>query len=194
MATKKPNPQPALPLRIGTGNDVHRLATGRKLVLGGVNIPFDKGPVGHSDGDALSHAVCDALLGAAALGDIGRHFPNSSPRWRGASSLVFLRHVRKLLDQAGYTILNVDSTVGLERPKLAPFIPRLRKTLAAALGLRPEQVSVKAKSGEGLDAVGRGLAVRADAVALVALPLARRSPHPPHRRRALGRGSKFPTV
>jgi len=153
--------------RIGIGNDVHRLEAGRKLILGGVRIPFDKGPVGHSDGDALAHATCDALLGAAALGDIGRHFPDSSPRWHNASSLVFLRHVRKLLDRAGFAIVNIDSTIGLERPKLAAHIPRMQKKVAAALGLKPAQVSIKAKSGEGLDAVGRGEAVRADAVALL---------------------------
>jgi 2-C-methyl-D-erythritol 2,4-cyclodiphosphate synthase len=153
--------------RVGLGNDLHRLAPGRKLILGGVRIPFAKGPVGHSDGDALSHAVCDALLGAAALGDIGRHFPDTSPRWHNVSSLLFLRHARKLLDRAGYSIVNVDATVGLERPKLAPFIPRMQKNLAAALGIRPAQVSVKAKSGEGLDAVGRGEALCANAIALI---------------------------
>src|SRR5581483_157114 len=156
------------PWRIGIGNDLHRLATGRKLVLGGVRVPFDKGPVGHSDGDALAHAICDALLGAAALGDIGRHFPNSSPRWRNASSLIFLRRVRKLLDAAGYAIANIDATISLEQPRLAPHIPRMQKRVAAALGLRPEQVSIKAKTGEGVDAVGIGEALRADAVALVA--------------------------
>ncbi len=153
--------------RVGIGNDLHRLAAGRKLVLGGVRIPFAKGPVGHSDGDALAHAICDALLGGAALGDLGRHFPNTSPRWRNASSLLFLRRVRKLLHQGGYGILNVDSTIGLESPMLARFIPRMKKNLAQALGLRPHQVSIKAKTGEGLDAVGRGEAIRADAVALL---------------------------
>lgn len=153
--------------RIGIGNDVHRLSRGRKLVLGGVTIPFGKGPVGHSDGDALAHAICDALLGAAALGDIGKHFPDTSSKWKSASSLLFLRQVRKLLDRAGFEIVNVDSTVGLERPKLAPDVPRMRRALAAALGIKTNQVSVKAKSGEGLDAVGRGEAVRADAVALI---------------------------
>jgi len=153
--------------RVGIGNDIHRLAPGRKLVLGGVQIPFEKGPVGHSDGDALAHAVCDALLGAAALGDIGTHFPNSSPKWRNVSSLLFLRHTKKLLRQAGYAIVNIDATIGLERPKLAPYIPRMRKKLASALGIRVEQISVKAKTGEGVDAVGRGEAVRADAVALL---------------------------
>ncbi len=156
------------PHRVGIGNDIHRLEAGRKLILGGVRIPFAKGPRGHSDGDALAHAICDALLGAAGLGDIGRHFPNTSPRWRNASSLLFLRRVRRLLDRAGFVIVNLDSTLGLERPKVAPYIPRMQKKMAHALGLRPEQVSVKAKSGEGLDAVGRGEAVRADAIALIA--------------------------
>lgn len=153
--------------RVGIGNDIHRLAPGRKLILGGVRIPSEKGPVGHSDGDALAHATCDALLGAAALGDIGRHFPDSSPKWRGVSSLLLLRHTRKLLEQAGFSIVNIDATIGLERPKLGPHIPRIRKKLAAALGIKPEQVSVKAKTGEGVDAIGRGAAIRADAIALV---------------------------
>ena len=153
--------------RIGFGNDLHRLAEGRKLILGGVTIPFEKGPVGHSDGDALAHAVCDAMLGAAALGDIGQHFPNSSPQWHNASSLLFLAHARELLDQAGYGIVNVDSTIGLERPKLAPYIPRMREKLAGALGIQQTQISVKAKTGEGVDAVGEGAAVRADAIVLI---------------------------
>ena len=165
---------PALPLlvmacehRIGIGNDIHPLEDGRKLILGGVRIPFLKGPAGHSDGDALVHAIADALLGAAALGDIGRHFSDTSPKWHNASSLLFLRHIRKLLDRAGLAITNIDSTVGLERPKLSPYIPRMQKKIASALGIKPAQVSVKAKSGEGLDAVGRGEAVRADAIALL---------------------------
>ncbi|MBZ5543817.1 MAG: 2-C-methyl-D-erythritol 2,4-cyclodiphosphate synthase [Acidobacteriia bacterium] len=172
--------------RVGIGNDIHRLAAGRRLILGGVRIPFEKGPEGHSDGDALAHAICDALLGAAALGDIGTHFancdallgaaalgdigthfPNSSPKWRNASSLLFLEQTRRLLAKAGFAIVNVDATIGLERPRLAPFIPRMRQKLAAALGLKPEQVSVKAKTGEGVDAVGQGEAVRADAMALL---------------------------
>ena len=167
-----PAPQPVpsellISIRTGHGNDLHRLVPGRKLVLGGVRIPFAKGPAGHSDGDALAHAICDALLGAAALGDIGRHFPNTSPKWRAASSLIFLRHVRDLLRGAGYAIVNVDSTVGLERPRLSPYIPRMQEKLAQALGLNASQVSVKAKTGEGVDALGRGEAVRADAVALI---------------------------
>jgi 2-C-methyl-D-erythritol 2,4-cyclodiphosphate synthase len=166
---KQPEPAGDSPgtCRVGIGNDLHPLAAGRRLILGGVHIPFEKGPVGHSDGDVLAHAICDALLGAAALGDIGRHFPNTSPKWENASSLRFLQHVRRLLDEAGYAIVNIDATVGLERPKLAPHISRITRKLAAALGLKTVRVSVKAKSGEGLDAVGRGEAIRADAVALI---------------------------
>jgi len=160
------NRQPSY--RVGIGNDIHRLAVGRKLILGGVEIPFDKGPVGHSDGDALCHAICDALLGAAALGDIGQHFPDTTPKWRNANSLLFLGHVKGLLDEMGCAIINVDATVGLERPKLARHIPLMRKKIAGALGIKPTHVSVKAKSGEGVDAVGRGEAVRADAVGLIA--------------------------
>lgn len=166
MASRPPS-IPPLPFRIGFGNDIHRMAAERKLTLGGVHIPFDKGPVGHSDGDVLAHAICDALLGAARLGDIGRHFPNTSPQWKNASSLLFLRRVRQLLDAAGYRIVNIDATVGLEQPKLAPHILAMEKEVAVALALDPGQVSVKAKSGEGLDAVGRGEAIRADAVALI---------------------------
>jgi len=163
--------------RIGLGNDVHRLAAGRKLILGGVHVPYERGPEGHSDGDALAHAVCDALLGAAALGDIGRHFPDTAPEWHNASSLMFLRRARELLDAAGYRIANVDSTISLERPKLAPFIPSMREAMAEALGILPEQVSIKAKTGEGVDAVGKGDAIRADAIVLIE-PLAAAFPRP----------------
>jgi 2-C-methyl-D-erythritol 2,4-cyclodiphosphate synthase len=153
--------------RVGFGNDLHRLAAGEGLVLGGIRIPFSKGAVGHSDGDALIHAVCDALLGAAGLGDIGGHFPDTSPKWRGASSLVFLTEVRRLLDRAGFEIVNIDATIGLERPKLAPHIPRMKEKLAKTLGVRADQISVKAKTGERIGAVGKGKAVRADAIALL---------------------------
>lgn len=155
--------------RIGFGNDVHRLVPGRKLIIGGVRIPFDKGPAGHSDGDVLCHAVCDALLGAAALGDIGRHFPDSSPQWHNASSLLFLRHARRLLAEAGFRIVNIDATIGLERPKLAPHIAAMRGKTARALGISTSQVSVKAKTGEGIGTVGRGEAICADAVVLLEL-------------------------
>jgi 2-C-methyl-D-erythritol 2,4-cyclodiphosphate synthase len=165
----KQNAVPTNPnsFRVGIGSDIHRLARGRKLVLAGLHIFFEKGPVGHSDGDALSHAICDALLGAARLGDIGLHFPNTSPKWRNASSLLFLRRVRTLLHKLGFSIVNIDATIGLERPKLAPYISTIQRNLAASLGLASNQVSVKAKSGEGLDAVGRGEAIRADAIALI---------------------------
>jgi 2-C-methyl-D-erythritol 2,4-cyclodiphosphate synthase len=143
------------------------LAAGKGLVLGGVRIPFSKGTVGHSDGDALIHALCDALLGAAGLGDIGRHFPDTSPKWRGASSLTFLVQVRRLLERAGFQIVNLDATIGLERPKLAAHIPRMKEKLAKALGIRADQISVKAKTGERIGAVGKGKAVRVDAIALV---------------------------
>jgi 2-C-methyl-D-erythritol 2,4-cyclodiphosphate synthase len=154
--------------RVGFGNDVHRLVPGRKLILGGVPIPFPRGPLGHSDGDALAHAICDALLGAAGLGDIGRHFPDSAPRWKDASSLDFLYHVAALLAKGGFAIVNVDSTIDLERPKLAPHIERMRAKLARALGIPVDRVSVKAKTGEGIGHVGRGEAIRAEAVALIA--------------------------
>lgn len=154
-------------MRIGFGSDVHRLVPGRKLVIGGVRIAFEKGPAGHSDGDALAHAICDALLGAAALGDIGRHFPDTSPEWCNKSSLIFLDRVRGLLGDAGYGIVNVDATVQLERPKLAPHAPEMVRKIARRLKISPGRVSVKAKTGEGLGDVGRGDAIRAEAVALV---------------------------
>jgi 2-C-methyl-D-erythritol 2,4-cyclodiphosphate synthase len=168
VSPKSENPAPApARFRVGLGNDIHRLAEGRKLIVGGLHIPFDKGPVGHSDGDVLAHAICDALLGAAHLGDIGRHFPNTAEKWKNVSSMLFLRHVRELLDDAGFSIINIDAIVGLERPKLMPHIAAMEQEVATALGLTPEQVSVKAKTGEGLDAVGRGEAICADAVALI---------------------------
>lgn len=153
--------------RIGFGNDVHRLVPGRKLILGGVHIPFDVGPLGHSDGDALLHAICDALLGAAALGDIGGHFPDSSPRWKNAPSLDFLRQVRLLLRQRGFATVNIDATIEMEKPRLAPFIDRMRAKVARALGITIDRVSVKAKTGEGMGEIGRGEAIRAEVVALI---------------------------
>ena len=123
--------------RVGTGSDVHRLARGRQLVLGGLRIPFEKGSVGHSDGDALSHAICDALLGAAALGDIGRHFPNTSPRYRNVSSLRFLKEVRQMLARKGWAIENVDAIVELERPKLSPYVARMQKRSQPRWGSSP---------------------------------------------------------
>jgi 2-C-methyl-D-erythritol 2,4-cyclodiphosphate synthase len=152
---------------VGFGKDIHRLVPQRKLILGGVEVPFDKGPLGHSDGDALVHAICDALLGAAALGDIGQHFPDSSSHWEGASSIEFLHHVWKLIEERDYRIANVDSTVELQQPRLAPFIGSMRHEIAHVLGIQEGQVSVKAKTGEGMGEIGRGEAVRAEAVVLI---------------------------
>jgi len=135
--------------RCGIGYDTHRLAAGRKLVLGGVEIAALRGPVSHSDGDVLSHAIVDALLGAAALGDIGRHFPDTDPRWKGASSKIFLEEVRRQLVDRGLHILNIDSVIVLDEPKLAQHIAAMSLNIAAALGIEPSQISVKAKTSEG---------------------------------------------
>lgn len=153
--------------RVGIGYDIHRLVEGRKLILGGIEIPFEKGLLGHSDSDVLTHAICDALLGAATLGDIGSHFPDSDPQFRGASSLDLLARVTELLQERGYQVANVDSTVMTERPRLAPHIAAIRHQLAAVMQIAVEQVSVKAKTNEKLDAVGQGEAMAAHAVALI---------------------------
>jgi 2-C-methyl-D-erythritol 2,4-cyclodiphosphate synthase len=153
--------------RIGTGYDIHRLVEGRKLVLGGVEIPFEKGLLGHSDSDVLTHAICDALLGAAALGDIGTHFPDNDPRWAGASSLDFLARVVELVTEKGYRVANVDSTVMAERPRLMPYVQTMREKLASALQIDVDQVNIKAKTNEGLESVGRGEAMAAQAVVLL---------------------------
>ena len=153
--------------RIGIGHDIHRLVEGRKLVLGGVEIPFEKGLLGHSDSDVLAHAICDALLGAAALGDIGTHFPDSDPRWAGASSLEFLARVVELVTQKGYRVANVDATVIAERPRLMSHVPAMRQSLASVLKVDIDQVNIKAKTNEGLESVGRGEAMAAQAVALL---------------------------
>jgi 2-C-methyl-D-erythritol 2,4-cyclodiphosphate synthase len=153
--------------RVGIGNDIHRLVEGRKLILGGVEIPHERGLLGHSDGDSLTHAITDALLGAAALGDIGSHFSDRDPRWAGADSLVFLRHVRGLLEERGFEIANVDATILAERPKMAPHISEMKVRLAEAMKISESQISVKAKTNEGLDAIGRGEAIAAQAVALI---------------------------
>jgi 2-C-methyl-D-erythritol 4-phosphate cytidylyltransferase/2-C-methyl-D-erythritol 2,4-cyclodiphosphate synthase len=154
-------------LRIGHGIDYHRLLEGRKLVLGGVEIPYEKGLEGHSDADALVHAICDALLGAAALGDIGRHFPDSDPAHHGRPSLEFLREVREKVESAGWTVQNVDATLLAQRPKLAPFFDGMRRNVAQSLGLAPEAVSIKATTTEGMNAEGQGEGISAQAVALI---------------------------
>jgi len=153
--------------RIGIGYDIHRLVEGRKLVLGGVEIPFAKGLLGHSDSDVLTHAICDALLGAAALGDIGTHFPDNDPRWAGASSLDLLARVVELLTQHGFGVTNVDATVAAEQPKLRLHIDSMRERLASVLGVDADRVSVKAKTNEGLESVGRNEAMAAQAVVLI---------------------------
>lgn len=141
-------------IRTGLGWDVHRLAPGRPLILGGVTVPSELGLEGHSDADVLSHAITDAILGAAALGDIGMHFPDSDPRWKGADSLVFLRHAKELATQKGYRIVNVDATIILERPKLKDYRQAIRERIAATLDLDPDRVSVKFKTAEQVGPVG----------------------------------------
>ena len=153
--------------RIGTGSDIHRLVRGRPLIIGGVDIISDHGAEGHSDADALTHAITDAMLGALALGDIGTHFPNTDERWRNSESFVFLRYALGLVKQRGYAVANVDSTVHLEAPKLRPYIDRMREGIAEALEIETGAVSIKAKSGEQVDAVGELRAVRADAIVLL---------------------------
>ncbi|MBP5428049.1 MAG: 2-C-methyl-D-erythritol 2,4-cyclodiphosphate synthase [Clostridia bacterium] len=154
-------------MRIGHGYDVHRFAEGRDLVLGGVKIPHDRGLLGHSDADVLTHAVMDALLGAAALGDIGLHFPDSDPAYLGISSLSLLERVGKLLREKGYSVGNIDATVVAQEPRLRPYIELMRENVAAALGVDPDLVSVKATTEEGLGFTGERLGIAAHAVCLL---------------------------
>jgi 2-C-methyl-D-erythritol 2,4-cyclodiphosphate synthase len=151
----------------GIGYDLHRLEAGRKLMIGGVEVPFDKGPVGHSDGDVLIHAICDALLGAAGMGDIGTHFPDNDPKWKGANSILFLEHIQKLLAGRKTFITHIDAVVIMERPKLGPHFPAMQKAIARALGIETNRINLKAKTNEGVDAVGRGEAIAAHVVANV---------------------------
>ena len=153
--------------RVGIGHDTHRLAEGRPLVLGGVEVESERGGEGHSDADALSHAVTDAILGAMCEGDIGVHFPDRDPRWKDANSLQLLARVMWLAAERGYRVVNVDATVHLERPRLRPYVEEMRAKLAEVLSVELDCVSVKAKTGEGLDAVGSGSAVTAQAVVLL---------------------------
>lgn len=154
-------------VRIGHGYDVHRLVEGRPLILGGVDVPYEKGLLGHSDADVLTHAVMDALLGAAALGDIGRHFPDSDEAYRGADSLRLATHVADLLKANGYRIVNVDATLIAQRPKIAPFIEQMRANLATALGIEVGQINVKATTEEHLGFTGEGLGMASHAVCLI---------------------------
>ena len=155
-------------IRIGIGSDIHRLIEGQPLVIGGVKIDSELGADGHSDADVLLHALCDAILGALALGDLGKHFPTDEERWRNAESFIFVRYVVGLMKEHGYAVANVDSTVHLETPKLRPYIDEIKTGLSEVLEVETSCISVKAKTGEGVDAVGERLAVRADAVVLLA--------------------------
>ena len=153
--------------RIGFGTDIHRLVAGKPLIIGGVNVESELGSDGHSDGDVLMHAATDAVLGALALGDIGEHFPNSDERWRDAESSQFLEHAVSLVREKGYEIENLDSVIDLEQPKLRSHIDAIRANLAAAIGVDIGRISVKAKTGERVDSVGEGRAIRAQAIVLV---------------------------
>jgi len=154
-------------MRLGIGYDVHRLVINRKLILGGLEIPYVKGLEGHSDADVLSHAICDALLGAVALGDIGKHFPDTDPRYKDAQSLEFLKQVSVMLKDKKYQVVNIDSTVVLQQPKVGPYIRKMRENIAQALGLKIDQVSVKATTGEELGFIGLGDAAAAYAIASI---------------------------
>jgi 2-C-methyl-D-erythritol 2,4-cyclodiphosphate synthase len=154
-------------MRIGQGFDVHALVTGRPLIVGGVRIAFDKGLAGHSDADVLLHAICDALLGAAGLGDIGRHFPDTDPAYAGADSRVLLRQVAALITQSGYRIANIDSTIIAQAPRMAPHVAQMTANISADLGIEAERVNVKAKTTEKLGSIGRGEGIAAEAIALL---------------------------
>lgn len=154
-------------MRIGHGYDVHRLVEDRKLILGGVEIPFEKGLLGHSDADVLTHAVMDALLGAAALGDIGKHFPDTDERYKGADSIELMRHVVCILGEKGYRVGNIDCTIIAQRPKLAPYIPMMKQRLAETAGVDADCVNVKATTEEKLGFTGEGLGISCHAVALI---------------------------
>lgn len=154
-------------MRIGTGYDVHRLEEGRKLILGGVRIPYEKGLLGHSDADVLLHAVSDALFGAAALGDIGNHFPDTDPAFKGADSMKLLEETVRRVREAGYEVGNVDATVIAQKPKLAPYIPEMKENISRAIGISPDRINVKATTEEHLGFTGEGLGISAQAVCLL---------------------------
>lgn len=157
-------------MRIGMGYDVHRLTEGRKLIIGGVEIPYDKGLLGHSDADVLLHAIMDALLGAAALGDIGKHFPDTDPAYKGISSIELLKHVGKLLEENRFLIENIDAVIIAQAPKMRPHIDQMRENIAAALGIETEQVNVKATTEEGLGFTGMGEGISSQAICMLASP------------------------
>lgn len=154
-------------IRVGMGYDVHKLTEGRDLILGGVKIPWDKGLLGHSDADVLIHAVMDALLGAAALGDIGKHFPDTDPAYKGISSILLLKHVGNLLKEHGYIVGNIDATIIAQKPKMAPHIPTMRQNMADALGIEVSQMNVKATTEEGLGFTGKGEGISSQAICLL---------------------------
>ena len=154
-------------MRIGHGYDVHRLVPERKLILGGVDLPPETGLLGHSDADVVCHAIIDAVLGAACEGNVGHHYPDTDPRWKGASSIEMLRQSTRLLGARGLEVMNVDVTVILERPKIAPYLEAIRNQLSAAIAIPVDRINVKGKTNEGVDAVGRGEAIAAHAVALL---------------------------
>ena len=154
-------------IRVGQGFDVHALVAGRKLIVGGVEIAHERGLAGHSDADVLLHAICDALIGAAGLGDIGTHFPDTDPRYKGADSRALLRSVASMLSASGWEVANVDSTIIAQAPKMAPHIPRMRDNIASDLGLPLERVNVKAKTAERLGTLGRGEGIAVEAIALI---------------------------
>ena len=157
-------------MRIGMGYDVHRLTEGRKLIMGGVEIPYDKGLLGHSDADVLLHAIMDALLGAAALGDIGKHFPDTDPAYKGISSVKLLKHVGELLEENKFLIENIDATIIAQAPKMRPYIDQMRENIAAALQIEVEQVNVKATTEEGLGFTGTGEGISAQSICMLTTP------------------------
>lgn len=154
-------------LRVGVGYDVHKLTEGRRLILGGVDIPFEKGLLGHSDADVLLHAISDALLGAAALGDIGRHFPDNDPSYKGIDSMILLKRVAALLCERGYAISNIDATVVCQRPRLAPYIDKMRQNISSALKLDTDDINIKATTTEAMGFEGRGEGISSHAVCLI---------------------------
>lgn len=154
-------------MRIGSGYDVHKLVEGRDLIIGGVTIPYEKGLLGHSDADVLTHAIMDSLLGAAALGDIGKHFPDTDESYKGASSLVLLQRVKELLEESFYLIENIDATIIAQKPKMAPYIEAMRENIARVLDIQLNQINIKATTEEGLGFTGEGLGISCNAVCLL---------------------------
>ena len=155
-------------IRIGQGSDVHQLVEGRDLIIGGVVIPFDKGLLGHSDADVLLHAICDALLGAAALGDIGRHFSDTNPQYKNIDSRVLLQEVCHLLEERDYIVINIDATIVAQAPKMAPHIPAMISNISQDIGIQEEDINIKAKTAEHLGPIGRGEGIEAEAICLIA--------------------------